>query len=340
MQSTNHDVKSTTLRLFQNWATAFQSKPPLSISELVLTYTRLRSEERQPFPPVSSSATAAMIDSMSAPTWIDNSESALCSRCRDAFGVLNRRHHCRNCGQLFDQKCSSKSVDLPHFGIHVPVRVCDGCYKKVADRGNPISQTKRRASFESSSSYTSSQIPKRMSSAHYSRYSATNKESEDLQLALRLSLSESGQSQSYSAPSSDFSHGPLRNDGYRPAYPDTKKPSTDEEQDPDLAAAIAASLRDLENAPSAPPPDLSSQDTVDVPAVHSNFRLPPTVELAPYDYDSILGFVQGVEGHVDQRQLADLYRSSEACRGKLVKGVGDAGGRERKALPFYTCFAN
>jgi len=62
-QSTNSDVKSLVLRLLQNWATAFESKSNLAISELVLMYRRLK-HEGQPFPPRDPSATAAMIDSM------------------------------------------------------------------------------------------------------------------------------------------------------------------------------------------------------------------------------------------------------------------------------------
>lgn len=271
---------------------------------------------------------------MSAPTWTGDNESPLCSRCRDAFSVLNRRHHCRNCGQLFDQKCSSKSITLPHFGINVPVRVCDGCHKKVSG-GNPL-YPKRRASLESISSRASStKIPTRGSSFshrsnHYSKYSATNKEDEDLQLALRLSLNDT-KSHSQSAPTSN-EYGPLRvrADGYQPAYPTEKK---QEEEDPDLAAAIAASLRDLENAPSAPPPDFGSP-TMNPHEYRAEeqerFRVPPMTELGPAELDSVLSFTQAVEGRADPREIDSLYRGAEGCRRTLVKGVGDAGGRERE----------
>jgi growth factor-regulated tyrosine kinase substrate len=43
-QTSNHDVRVTTLRLLQNWATAFESRPNLAISPLVLLYRRLRVE--------------------------------------------------------------------------------------------------------------------------------------------------------------------------------------------------------------------------------------------------------------------------------------------------------
>lgn len=46
---------------------------------------------------------------------------------RSRFSLTNRKHHCRCCGQLFCQKCSSKKSTIPKFGIEKPVRVCDNC---------------------------------------------------------------------------------------------------------------------------------------------------------------------------------------------------------------------
>ncbi len=41
------------------------------------------------------------------------------------------QHHCRNCGQIFCAKCSSKNSIIPKFGIEREVRVCDSCFETL-----------------------------------------------------------------------------------------------------------------------------------------------------------------------------------------------------------------
>lgn len=74
----------------------------------------------------------AMFTMDTAPNWSDGKK---CHRCRDDFSFTNRKHHCRNCGQVFCGQCTSKQCPLPKFGIEK--EVCTGfmgglmvCYRK------------------------------------------------------------------------------------------------------------------------------------------------------------------------------------------------------------------
>ncbi|KAI8090425.1 hypothetical protein BDF21DRAFT_411242 [Thamnidium elegans] len=63
------------------------------------------------------------------PVWVNDMDVSYCSSCNNAFGPLKRRHHCRNCGNIFCHECSSRKVPLPQLGDGTkPVRVCNGCF--------------------------------------------------------------------------------------------------------------------------------------------------------------------------------------------------------------------
>jgi hepatocyte growth factor-regulated tyrosine kinase substrate len=141
--SLNRDVKNKILRCIQTWAISFKGKYNLGYVEQV--YQTLKTEGESyfvlwtyspvipflgfTFPPEDLAvAGSALVDTQTAPEWID---SDVCLRCRDPFSFTNRKHHCRNCGRVFDQKCSSKTLPLPHFGITQEVRVCDSCHKDL-----------------------------------------------------------------------------------------------------------------------------------------------------------------------------------------------------------------
>ena len=46
-----------------------------------------------------------------------------------AFSITNRKHHCRNCGQIFCADCSVKQATMPNY--KKPQRVCEPCFAEL-----------------------------------------------------------------------------------------------------------------------------------------------------------------------------------------------------------------
>lgn len=61
--------------------------------------------------------------------WADDSQVTHCTGCEKLFTVTIRKHHCRNCGNIFCNECSAKSAATP--SSKKPVRVCDNCYGEL-----------------------------------------------------------------------------------------------------------------------------------------------------------------------------------------------------------------
>ncbi|XP_037359449.1 zinc finger FYVE domain-containing protein 26 [Talpa occidentalis] len=69
--------------------------------------------------------------------WVpDETESICMVCCREHFTMFNRRHHCRRCGRLVCNSCSTKKMAVEGCREN-PARVCDQCYnyynKDVSD---------------------------------------------------------------------------------------------------------------------------------------------------------------------------------------------------------------
>lgn len=342
--ATNREVRDKLKREFQNWALAFEAVPSLKTSELVGQYHRLRHQGIE-FPPRDPSATAAMVDSLSAPEWRDND---VCERCRTAFSFTNRKHHCRNCGGVFDNQCSTKRRLLPHFGITGErVRVCDGCDRLLAAGGGkqpprrnsvadwPPSPSSPRTNGVARSSTFSTGSAK--SSYHRHALSVPNRlssrEAADIERAIALSLQEPSTSRPGYNPG--YVDGPSR-----PPDPPIsgKNDKIEEEYDPDLAAAIAASLREVEAPrPSAPVSAAGGTDAKVPPK-----RPPlPSYDLSPAETDALLSFAGDLEsaqlaGRLDPRdrmavaRFDALHDRALAARQQLLRGLGDADRKTRQ----------
>jgi hypothetical protein len=89
-----------------------------------------------------------------APEWVPDSEAFRCHRCNTSFSFFLRRHHCRNCGNVYCNNCSSRRLILPWIGPG-PVRVCEQCWNDTLDKLLPSSSRT-----PSSSSSSSQKLPR------------------------------------------------------------------------------------------------------------------------------------------------------------------------------------
>jgi len=89
----------------------------------------------------------------SAPVWVPDDEVKACTVCTTKFTVINRRHHCRQCGQVVCANCSNNKRILKGQG---KVRVCAECMKKPADWTPQGAQVKIVGNSESDSSDSNS----------------------------------------------------------------------------------------------------------------------------------------------------------------------------------------
>ncbi|XP_013921886.1 PREDICTED: WD repeat and FYVE domain-containing protein 3 [Thamnophis sirtalis] len=69
--------------------------------------------------------------------WVKDEGGDSCSSCSVRFSLTERRHHCRNCGQLFCQKCSRFQSEIKRLKISSPVRVCQNCYYNLQHERGP-----------------------------------------------------------------------------------------------------------------------------------------------------------------------------------------------------------
>lgn len=305
----SEDVKHKILDLIQTWATATQTRYDLSyINEVYKSLQR----EGFTFPP-KVDISSSMVDSSAPPEW---SDSEVCMRCRTAFTFTNRKHHCRNCGNVFDQQCSSKSIPLPHLGIMQPVRVDDGCYDKLTKKGGGGSvgggPGERRVSF----------APKPSTMQPRSARIESNSFDEDLKKALEMSLEEAkGISSSGYVPRSESKSEPVKSNGV----------SNEEEDDPDLKAALALSLKEAEEQAKRHAASMKKSSTEGTSSTQPFVMPKNDYELSLVEAENINLFSTLVDRLQHQPpgtilrepQIQELYESIGKLRPKLARTLGE-----------------
>lgn len=233
-------------------------------------------------------------------------------RCRTAFTFTNRKHHCRNCGNCFDQQCSAKLVALPHLGILTPVRVDDGCYAKLTNKGYKEPSLDRSPTYPHKTRSTSAMMPRNAR--------VDEGFDEDLKKALAMSLEEVK------------THSRNYNDSYVSARPNGNPAVTKqaEEEDEDLKAAIAASLSDMEEQKQRHAAAMKEQSSA--PSTTAAFVLPKNdYELTPVEAENINLFSTLVDRLQTQPpgtilrepQIQELYDSIGSLRPKLARTYGE-----------------
>lgn len=285
-------------------------------------------------------------------------------RCRTAFSFTNRKHHCRNCGNCFDQQCSTKSLPLPHLGIMQAVRVDDGCYTKLTDkaaRGGDVPPG------DGGGSGFSQHHPKPLAPMQPRDARVEDSFDEDLKRALAMSLEEvQSHSRTFtSQPAS--SHAASKVTNGKPATPyapvpkattttttatataaptSASKPSaadSAEEDDEDLKAAIAASLADMEEQKKKHAAAFKQQTQSGSSAPSSApFALPKNdYELTPVEAENINLFSTLVDRLQTQPpgtilrepQIQELYDSIGTLRPKLARTYGETMSKHGRSLP-------
>ncbi|KOM51674.1 hypothetical protein LR48_Vigan09g033300 [Vigna angularis] len=66
--------------------------------------------------------------------WVPDEAVTKCTACGTDFGAFIRKHHCRNCGDIFCDKCTHGRIALTAEENAQPVRVCDRCMGEVSLR--------------------------------------------------------------------------------------------------------------------------------------------------------------------------------------------------------------
>ncbi|XP_046874607.1 RUN and FYVE domain-containing protein 1 isoform X2 [Hypomesus transpacificus] len=66
--------------------------------------------------------------------WLKDDEATQCKHCQKEFSIARRKHHCRNCGDIYCNSCSANELALPSYPR--PVRVCDICHSLLLQRGS------------------------------------------------------------------------------------------------------------------------------------------------------------------------------------------------------------
>lgn len=76
--------------------------------------------------------------------WMPDRLCKICYSCEEAFTMYRRRHHCRMCGQVFCNTCSSYYIDGAWINLAGPQRACKLCAEQLTERIEREAKQRRR----------------------------------------------------------------------------------------------------------------------------------------------------------------------------------------------------
>nr|GEX53101.1 protein FREE1 [Tanacetum cinerariifolium] len=91
--------------------------------------------------------------------WVPDEAVTKCTGCGSDFSAFNRKHHCRNCGDIFCDKCTHGRIALTSEDNAPQVRVCDRCMLEVTHR---LSSAKEAAASRSSGLQSHEDLAKKL----------------------------------------------------------------------------------------------------------------------------------------------------------------------------------
>ncbi|CAM6068761.1 unnamed protein product [Sphagnum tenellum] len=80
--------------------------------------------------------------------WVPDEAASKCTNCKTEFSAFIRRHHCRNCGDIFCDKCTRGRTALTAGEDAQVVRVCDHCLGEVMQRLCNVKETSSKTSVQ------------------------------------------------------------------------------------------------------------------------------------------------------------------------------------------------
>ncbi|XP_016523720.1 myotubularin-related protein 4 isoform X1 [Poecilia formosa] len=65
--------------------------------------------------------------------WVPDHMASHCFNCDCEFWIAKRRHHCRNCGNVFCKDCCHLKLPIPDQQLYDPVLVCNTCHDHLLE---------------------------------------------------------------------------------------------------------------------------------------------------------------------------------------------------------------